>query len=58
MPVGDQNHRGVPVTMAPELSGRGDQPVDLGRGQVLPAAALGIGLLGKPATKASFPPVC
>src|SRR4051812_19127509 len=47
MPVGDQNHRGVPVTMAPELSGRGDQPVDLDRGQVLPAAALGIGLLGR-----------
>jgi hypothetical protein len=47
MPVGDQNHRGVPVTMAPELSGRGDQPVDLGRGQVLPAAALGIGLFGR-----------
>ena len=47
MPVGDQNHRGVPVTMAPELSGCGNQPVDLGRCQVLAAAALGIGLFGR-----------
>ena len=36
MPVGDQNHRGVPVTMASEPPGRGDQPVDLGRGQARP----------------------
>src|SRR3954447_7510009 len=55
MPVGDQNHRGVPVTMAPELSGRGDQPVDLDRGQVLPAAALGIGLLGRRGHRPTFP---
>ena len=47
MPVGDQDHRGVPVAMASEPLGRGDQPVDLGRGQVLPAAALGIGLFGR-----------
>src|SRR4051794_22028802 len=30
--------------MTSEPLGGGDQPVDLGRGQVLPAAALGIGL--------------
>jgi hypothetical protein len=55
MPVGDQNHRGVPVTMAPELSGCGNQPVDLDRGQVLPAAALGIGLLGRRGHRPTFP---
>jgi len=47
MPVGDQNHRGVPVAMASEPPGRDDEPVNLGRGQVLPAAALGIGLFGR-----------
>src|SRR4051812_11250118 len=47
MPVGDQNHRGVPVTMASKPPGRSDQPVDLDRGQVFPAAALGIGLFGR-----------
>lgn len=45
MAVGDQNHRGIAVAMTSKPSGGCDQPVDLGRGQVLPAAALSIGFL-------------
>ena len=41
MPVGDQNHRGVAVAVAISPGGS-DQPVNLGVGQVLPRADLGV----------------
>ena len=44
MPVGEQDHRGVAMAVAPEPSRRGDQPVDFRRGQMLPATSCGIGL--------------
>ena len=40
MPVGDQNHGGVPVTVAVVLRGL-DHPLDLGRGEVLAPPQLG-----------------
>ena len=43
--VGEQDHGSVAVAVAPELARRGDQPVDLGTRQVLPAASLDVGLL-------------
>jgi hypothetical protein len=41
MPVGDQDHGGVPVTMAIVLRGL-YHPLDLGRGQVLAPPELGV----------------
>jgi hypothetical protein len=41
MPVGDQNHGGVPVTVAVVLRGL-DHPLDLGRGEVLAPPQLGV----------------
>src|SRR5487761_918159 len=55
VPVGEQDHRGVAVTMASEPPRRGDQPVDFRRGQVLPAAPLGVGTLGRGVHGADFP---
>ena len=43
--IGEQDHRGVAVPVASKQSSRGDQPVDFSRGQMLPAASRGIGLL-------------
>lgn len=55
VPVGEQDHRGVAVAMASEPLRRGDQPVDFRRRQVLPAAALGVGDLGRGLMTATFP---
>jgi hypothetical protein len=44
MPIGQQDHGGIPVAMAPQLFGGGHQPVDLGLRQVFPAAPQGVGL--------------
>ena len=41
VPVGDQHHGGVAVAIAVLASGR-DQPIDLGVGQVLARADLGV----------------
>ena len=42
VPVGHKDHRGVPVAPAVAL-GRVHQPLDLGLGQVLAGAQLGVG---------------
>jgi hypothetical protein len=44
MPIGEQDHGGIPVAMATPLLGGTHQTVDLGLRQVLPAAPLGVGL--------------
>jgi hypothetical protein len=41
MPVGDQDHGGVPVTVAVVLRGL-DYPLDLGRGEVFAHPQLGV----------------
>ena len=41
MPEGDQDQRGVPVTVA-AIPGRLDQLLDLGRRQIFPRSKLGI----------------
>ena len=55
VPIGEQDHRGVAVTVASELARRGDQPVDFRRCQVFPAAPFGIGNLGRGAHCTNFP---
>ena len=55
MPVSEQDHRGVAVTVASEPARRGDQPVDFGWRQVFPASPIGVGNLGRGAHCANFP---
>jgi len=43
VPVGQQDHGGIPITVAAEASCGGDQPVDFRRRQVFPAAPIGVG---------------
>jgi len=55
VPVSEQNHCGVALTVAPEPPRRGDQPIDLCRCQVFPAAPVGVWNLGRGAHCADFP---
>jgi hypothetical protein len=55
VPVSEQDHRGVAVTVASELARRGDQSIDFRRRQVLPTSPIGVGNLGRGAHCANFP---
>jgi len=55
VPVGEQDHRGIALTVAPETLGRGDQPVDFRGRQVFAAAPFGVGHLGWWVHGAGFP---
>jgi hypothetical protein len=46
VPIGQQDHGGIPVAMASQVFGGSHQPVDFGWRQVFSAASLGIGLFG------------
>jgi len=55
VPVGEQDHRGIALAVASETLGRGDQPVDFRRCQVLAAAPLSVGDLGWRVHCGNFP---
>ena len=56
MPIGDQHRGGVAVAMA-VLPGGSDQPTDLGVGEVLARADLGIALAARRARRRSTVPI-
>jgi hypothetical protein len=43
VPIGKQDHGGVPITVAAEASCGGDQPVDFRWRQVFPATPIDVG---------------
>jgi hypothetical protein len=45
VPVGKQDHGGVPITVAAEASCGSDQPIDFRWRQVFPATPIGVGEL-------------
>ena len=55
VPIGEQDHRGIALTVASETLGRGDQPVDFRWCQVFAAAPFGVGNLGWWVHDANFP---
>jgi hypothetical protein len=55
VPIREQDHCGITLTVASETLGRGDQPVDFRRRQVFAAAPFGVGNLGWWVHGANFP---
>lgn len=55
VPIGEQDHRGIALTVASETLGRGNQPVDFRWRQVFPASPVGVGNLGWWVHGANFP---
>jgi hypothetical protein len=55
VPISEQDHCGIALTVASEMLGRGNQPVDFCRCQMLPASPIGVGNLGWWVHGANFP---